>query len=81
MSDPNIVKEPKDAHSDPRTAVRRCGGLTRTKGEQLLECVVWDESRTGARLVFDAPGVIFDTGLHLAPALPGGMAFGQANRG
>jgi len=61
MSDIDAVKDPKDARSDPRTTVRRCGWLSRTKGEQLLECVVWDESRTGARLAFDAPGIIPDT--------------------
>jgi hypothetical protein len=66
MSDPDAAQDPaaqdpKDARSDPRTKVRRCGWLSRAKGEQVRECVVWDESRTGARLVVEEPGAIPDT--------------------
>lgn len=38
-----------------RTNVRRAGWTVRNKGEQLRECLVWDESETGARLVVDNP--------------------------
>lgn len=38
-----------------RTMVRRAGWTARTKGEQLRECVVWDESPSGARLIVDNP--------------------------
>jgi hypothetical protein len=60
MSDPEPVQEAKNERADPRTTVRRCGWLSRTKGEQLRECVVVDESRKGARLAVDAPNEIPD---------------------
>jgi hypothetical protein len=50
MSDPEAVQEPKNERAEPRTAMRRCGWLSRTKGEQLQECVVLDESKKGVRL-------------------------------
>jgi hypothetical protein len=40
--------------------VRRCGWLSPTKGERLQECVVVDESKTGARLTVNAPNEIPD---------------------
>ena len=41
-----------------RMTVRRCAWLSRTKGEQIQECVIMDESRKGARLaVADPDGV------------------------
>jgi hypothetical protein len=60
MSDPDPMQEAKNERADPRTTVRRCGWLSRTKGEQLRECVVMDESRKGARLAVDAPNEIPD---------------------
>ena len=63
MSDPEPeqdAEEPRNERADPRAIVRRCGWISRTKGEQLRECVVWDESRTGARLVVDAPSEMPD---------------------
>jgi len=54
MSDPEPEQEAKNERIATRTKVCRCGWLSRTKGEQLQECVVWDESTTGARLVVDA---------------------------
>ena len=41
--------------------MRRIGWLTRARGEQIRECLVWDESDTGMRLVVDAPDDIPDT--------------------
>jgi hypothetical protein len=60
MSDANDAQTPKDGRTDPRVTVRRCGWFVRSKGEQLRECVVWDESKTGARLLVDAPDTIPD---------------------
>jgi hypothetical protein len=54
------IQEPADGRTSPRAVVRRCGWLSRTKGEQLREVVVWDESASGARLVVDVPGDIPD---------------------
>ncbi len=51
MSDSGTSADTKDLRSDPRAVVRRCGWLARTKGEQLRECIVWDESPKGACLV------------------------------
>jgi hypothetical protein len=58
MSDPEL-SEPApetpemapDTRLDPRVVVRRCGWLSRSKGEQLRECIVRDESAKGARLI------------------------------
>jgi hypothetical protein len=61
VSDPHFAQKPKDGRINQRTKVRRCGWFIRSKGEQLRECVVWDESETGARLVVDAPNTIPDT--------------------
>jgi hypothetical protein len=60
MTDPEPAQEAKDERAEPRVTVRRCGWLSRSKGEQLRECVVWDESGKGARLVVDAPGDVPD---------------------
>jgi hypothetical protein len=60
MSDPEPVQEAKDERVDPRVTVRRCGWLSPTKGEQLQECVVLDESKKGARLAVNAPSGIPD---------------------
>jgi hypothetical protein len=60
MSDANNAQTPQDGRTDPRVTVRRCGWFVRQKGEQLRECVVWDESKTGARLVVDAPDTVPD---------------------
>ncbi len=60
MSDAEPVQEAKDERVERRSAVRRCGWLTRTKGEQLRECVILDESPKGARVAISAPGEIPD---------------------
>jgi len=52
---------PPDARATGRTRVRRIGWLSKTKGESLRECVVFDESEKGARLVVNSPGDIPDT--------------------
>jgi hypothetical protein len=57
----DTAQDQKDRRSDPRTTVRRCGWLSRTRGERVVECVVWDVSDTGARLVTDAADEIPDT--------------------
>jgi hypothetical protein len=61
MSDANCDQAPKDARSDPRMSVRRCGWFVQSIGEQLRECTVWDESKTGARLVVNAMDAFPDT--------------------
>jgi hypothetical protein len=51
---------PQDARSSPRALVRRSGWFVGVVGQKLRECTVWDESKTGARLVVDAPETIPD---------------------
>jgi hypothetical protein len=60
MSEAEPAQEAKDERIDPRTTVRRCGWLSRTRGEQLQECVVVDVSKKGARLAFNTPSEIPD---------------------
>jgi hypothetical protein len=60
MSNSEPVQEAKDERVDPRKTVRRCGWLSRTKGEQLQECIVLDESKKGARLAVNGPSEIPD---------------------
>jgi len=52
---------PSESRTTSRAAVRRIGWLSKTKGENLRECVVFDESEKGARLVVDSPHEIPDT--------------------
>lgn len=52
MPDTNAASEKRER---ARTTVRRAGWTARTKGEQLRECLVWDESPSGARLIVDNP--------------------------
>jgi hypothetical protein len=61
VSDDNRAQTPTDARNNPRAIVRRCGWFVGSVGEQLRECTVWDESKTGARLVVNAPETIPDT--------------------
>ena len=58
---PETEQPPPDARTTARTRVRRIGWLTKTKGESLRECVVFDESERGARLVVDSPNEIPDS--------------------
>jgi hypothetical protein len=58
MSDAPDAQNSKDARADPRVTVGRCGWFVHRIGEQLRECVVWDESKTGARLVVEAADTI-----------------------
>lgn len=60
MPDATNAQASTDGRAEPRVKVRRCGWFVRHKGEQLRECVVWDESKAGARLVVDAPETIPD---------------------
>ncbi len=50
MSDTTVTPEAKEQRDSERTSVRRCGWVAKTKGAQLRECVVLDESHSGARL-------------------------------
>ncbi len=50
-----------DSRRTSRAAVRRIGWLSRMRGEQVRECLVWDESETGMRIVVNAPDEIPDT--------------------
>lgn len=52
MSDPAV---PSEKRVNARTTVRRAGWTARSRGEQLRECLVWDESPSGARLIVDNP--------------------------
>lgn len=60
MPHPQALADDVDSRHDPRTVVRRCGWLSRTKGEQLRECIVWDESAAGACLMASDTGEIPD---------------------
>jgi hypothetical protein len=61
MSDASSPQGRKDGRIEPRQTVRRCGWFVRSKGEQLRECTVWDESKTGARLLIDSPDTVPET--------------------
>jgi hypothetical protein len=61
VTDEKRAQTPTDARNNPRAIVRRCGWSVSSVGEQLRECTVWDESKTGARLLVDAPETIPDT--------------------
>jgi hypothetical protein len=61
VTDEKRAQTPTDARNNPRAIVRRCGWFVSSVGEQLRECRVWDESKTGARLLVDAPETIPDT--------------------
>lgn len=61
MSDTSRAQTPTDARNNARAIVRRCGWFVSSVGEKLRECTVWDESKTGARLMVDAPETIPDT--------------------
>jgi hypothetical protein len=61
VTDEKRAQTPTDARNNPRAIVRRCGWFVSSVGEQLRECTVWDESKTGARLLVDAPETIPDT--------------------
>jgi hypothetical protein len=60
LSEARRAAAPTDARTNPRAVVRRCGWFVGSVGEQLKECTVWDESKTGARLVVHAPEAIPD---------------------
>jgi len=61
MSQAESEHPPPEPRTAPRTTVRRIGWLTKAKGENLRECVVFDESEKGARLVVDVPNEIPET--------------------
>jgi hypothetical protein len=60
VADDSRAQIPTDARSDQRALVRRSGWFVSSIGDQLRECTVWDESKTGARLVVDAPDLVPD---------------------
>lgn len=45
-----------DLRKTPRDTVQRPGWIALGKGTKLLECTVWDESESGARLVIQGAG-------------------------
>jgi hypothetical protein len=45
-----------DSRKAERSTVQRPGWIALGKGTKLLECTVWDESETGARLVIQGAG-------------------------
>ncbi len=53
MSDTTSSTGTAEHRNSERTLVHRRGWIARTKGEQLRECTVWDESTRGARIVVD----------------------------
>jgi hypothetical protein len=55
-----LAQEAQDERVHRRMTVRRCAWLSPTKGEQIQECVVMDESHKGARLAVADPGGIPD---------------------
>jgi hypothetical protein len=55
------VQEAMDERVETRIRTHRRGWLSRTKGERLQKCIIWDESTAGARLVVDATREIPDT--------------------
>ena len=52
------VQEAQNERVHRRVTVRRCAWLSRTKGEQIQECVVMDETHKGARLAVADPNEI-----------------------
>jgi hypothetical protein len=56
----SLAQEAQDERVHRRATVRRCAWLSRTKGEQIQECVVMDETHKGARLAVADPGGIPD---------------------
>jgi hypothetical protein len=60
VSDANRAQARTDARSNQRALVRRSGWFVNAVGQQLKECTIWDESKTGARLVVDAPETVPD---------------------
>jgi hypothetical protein len=53
MSDTISSTTTAEHRNSERALVRRRGWIARTKGEQLRECTVWDESPRGARILVD----------------------------
>jgi hypothetical protein len=45
-----------DLRKKPRDTVQRPGWIALGKGTKLLECIVWDESESGARLDIQGAG-------------------------
>ncbi len=61
MAKPNHAQNPTETRSSQRSLVRRSSWFVGSVGEPLRECVVWDESESGARLIVDAPETVPDT--------------------
>ena len=61
VSGPEPVQEAMDERMERRIKLRRRGWLALTKGPKLEECLVWDESTTGARLVVAVESQVSDT--------------------
>jgi hypothetical protein len=68
VSGPEPVQEAMDERMERRIRVHCRGWLSVTKGAELVECIVWDESTTGARLLVSVESEISDK-LHLYMSL------------
>ena len=87
VSGPEPVQEAMDERMDRRIKVRRRGWLSATTGAELEECIIWDESTIGARLVVAAKSEISDTilfiyvaRLYVGPALSRRLALRHTDR-
>ncbi len=60
MSDTGHAQDWTDARQAHRALVRRSGWFVGSIGQQLRECIVWDESENGARLVVEAADTMPD---------------------
>ncbi len=60
MSEAPVTLDAIEQRKDDRAKVRRCGWFAKVKGAQLRECVVLDESKSGARLAINDPDELPD---------------------
>ena len=68
VSGPELMQEAMDERIERRIRVRRRGWLSVREGAEIKECIVWDESTIGPRLVVAVESEIFAT-LYLCMSL------------
>jgi hypothetical protein len=56
-----VTSGTSEQRNSDRASVRRCGWFANVKGAQLRDCIVLDESRSGARLAIDNPNDLPDS--------------------
>jgi hypothetical protein len=61
MSEAPVTPDAIEQRNSERASVRRCGWFAKVKGAQLRECVVLDESKSGARLAINDPNELPDS--------------------